>query len=75
MSQHEEERFPSINRAVCERKGEPKQRDVEPFISTHVRGDEQTHDQHSGQTIRYPEGTSWRVGAGVTVVVVFPASK
>ena len=53
----------------------PKQRDVEPFISARVRGDEQTHDQPSEQTICYPEGTLWRVGAGVSVVVVFPASK
>ena len=64
-----------MNRVVCERKGEPKQRDLEPFISARVRGDEQTCDQPSGQTIRYPEGASWRVGAGESVVVVFPASK
>ena len=42
-----------------------------PFNSARVRGDEQTHDPHSGQTIHYPEGTSWRVGAGVSMVVVF----
>ena len=60
--------FSSINRAVCERKGEPKQSDVEPFISARMRGDEHSHDQPSGKTIRYPEGTTWRVGAGVSVV-------
>ena len=40
-----------------------------------VREDEHTRHQPSGQTIRYPEGTSWRVGVGMSVVVAFPASK
>ena len=60
--------------AVCESKGEPKQRDVEPFISARVRGDEQTRDQPSGQTIRYPEGTSWRVGVGMSMFFL-PANR
>ena len=63
------------NNLCGKRESKPKQRDVEPFISTRVRGDEQTCDQPSGQTICYPKGTSWRVGAGMSMVVVFPASK
>ena len=43
-------------------KGEnPQTKECVTFNSVHVRGDEQTHDLVSGQTIC----TSWRVGAGM----------